>query len=729
MKSCIRFLKNFLLIFLFRNVLNIKVEEVRACIKEIIFSYYMRGKNIQYGPKEYYYPPEEATRHNLNHLSCYHFTNGVYLELINTTASGHFIGNYSEENIGSPEVVAYAKTNNENNLEMKYYAPTEPKKYKTIINPNFTTILSLMEIGDILIEPSHWMIVYDIIKDNNGNRIDAILIHSMSGIGQTYIRTKVPREKIIDPKGDEFRSEKYTIFFNGKLNSKFEGVEEATIVASNLSRYPVWGNMSTPQPRRNLYVILRVIQENEKGQAIYKYKENPNSFNYYYNSKYVYNDVIELTKNVLDRIKYKHLYIEKIVDKNTGSYVEIGEFLTYTIIIKNNGQENYKEDLIVTENLSPFVTYKLYYANKSNIYFEYNTKERKLIWNIGKLKAKEEIIINYIVKVTSGKPYDILENIGYVGNIPSSIVQNIIGINLNEDQKKSLKRNFLRLKNIYNGKKLINEIYRRSFDIDLKFDEFDITKLIINTNLSSMDTKTLYLNKSNEFYNTVINKYWASISAMKYTYIKGGQEVTIYNIKYTSSPFKGKLINERIDFLYEKTFKTGDILLYINRNDIVYTVENGKLNKNYITYENGEYAYIYIEGEGFVGINYGDDGIPNTKDDRNEFTAKYYKDNNLTMFENCKNITDELLEIGNLQTLLGKDYFVILRPSLYFNIPTVKITETSQSSVGNVVAIIIVLLLGILIVLCGLFILDKYLKMKKEGIAFNFANLKRHLLS
>ena len=32
-----------------------------------------------------------------------------------------------------------------------------------------------MEIGDILIEPSHWMIVYDIIKDNNGNRIDAIL--------------------------------------------------------------------------------------------------------------------------------------------------------------------------------------------------------------------------------------------------------------------------------------------------------------------------------------------------------------------------------------------------------------------------------------------------------------------------------------------------------------------------------------------------------------------------
>ena len=55
----------------------------------------------------------------------------------------------------------------------------------------------------------------------------------------------------------------------------------------------------------------------------------------------------------------------------------------------------------------------------------------------------------------------------------------------------------MRKKDEYSGLALINEIYRRSFDIDLKFDEFDITKLIINTNLSSMDTKTLYLNKSN----------------------------------------------------------------------------------------------------------------------------------------------------------------------------------------------------------------------------------------
>ena len=56
----------------------------------------------------------------------------------------------------------------------------------------------------------------------------------------------------------------------------------------------------------------------------------------------------------------------------------------------------------------------------------------------------------------------------------------------------------------------------------------------------------------------------------------------------------------------------------------------------------------------------------NTKDDRNEFNAKYYKDNNLELYVSPPdNTTEEMLEIANLQTLFGKDYYVILRPSLF----------------------------------------------------------------
>ena len=416
------------------------------------------------------------------------------------------------------------------------------------------------------------------------------------------------------------------------------------------------------------------------------------------------------------------MYIEKIVDKNTGSIVEIGDFLTYSIIVKNCGKEDYKEDLIVSENLSQFVNYEKYYSNSSGISFEYNKEDRKLKWNIGKLKAKEEKIINYTVKVISGNPYDIIENIGFVGNIQSSVVKNTIGINLNRKQKNSIIKSFDKLKKKYNGKKLINEIYKNSFGIDLEFDKFEITNLIINTNLNLTSHSTIYLNKSNEFHKAILNKCWSAIASSKYTYIEGGEEVTIFNEKGTQF-FKQFQKEERLDFLYEKTLHTGDILFYINHNDIVYSLEENQLNKNYITYENGEYAFIYIEGKGFLGINFGDDGKPNTIDDRNEFTSKYYKDNKLKIFENCENPSDEFLEIGNLQTVFGKDYYVILRPSLCFNITNI-LNEDNDSKAG----LIIVIILLILIVICGAFILYKYLRMKKEGIEFNFNNLKNNLL-
>ena len=113
-----------------------------------------------------------------------------------------------------------------------------------------------------------------------------------------------------------------------------------------------------------------------------------------------------------------------------------------------------------------------------------------------------------------------MENIGYVGNIRSSIVKNVIGINLNKKQKNAIKNNFEKLKNKYDGKILINEVYKQTFNIDLKFDVFDVTKLIINSNLASVGLSSLYLNISNEFYNFILNKFLSSLSKKNYTFIK-----------------------------------------------------------------------------------------------------------------------------------------------------------------------------------------------------------------
>ena len=112
--------------------------------------------------------------------------------------------------------------------------------------------------------------------------------------------------------------------------------------------------------------------------------------------------------------------------------------------------------------------------------------------------------------------------------------------------------------------------------------------MIINAKLDSVKIAQLYLNKSHEYYNFILNKCWSSLSKRKYAYINGGEEVTIFNEKF-SHIFPPDIM-DRIDFLYEKIFQTGDILYYINHEDIVYSVENNQLIKNYITYENGEYS-------------------------------------------------------------------------------------------------------------------------------------------
>ena len=109
----------------------------------------------------------------------------------------------------------------------------------------------------------------------------------------------------------------------------------------------------------------------------------------------------------------------------------------------------------------------------------------------------------------------------------------------------------------------------------------------------------------------------------------------------------------------------------------------------------------------------------NTKDDRNEFTAKYYKDNNLSIYEYYDNSNDEFLEIGNLQSLFGKDYYVILRPSLCYDFPDKN---------NNKMTIIFVIVFVAFVLSIGILILCKYFKMKKNGKEFNLINLKHELL-
>ena len=93
----------------------------------------------------------------------------------------------------------------------------------------------------------------------------------------------------------------------------------------------------------------------------------------------------------------------------------------------------------------------------------------------------------------------------------------MIGVNLDKNKMNLIKIKFDKLKRKYKGKKLINEIYREALNYNMRFDEFDITKLIINTKLELTQYKIVYLNKQNPFYNAVLNflKALKVITSMK----------------------------------------------------------------------------------------------------------------------------------------------------------------------------------------------------------------------
>ena len=391
----------------------------------------------------------------------------------------------------------------------------------------------------------------------------------------------------------------------------------------------------------------------------------------------------------MDRKDFSHLYIEKTVDKFNGNIVEIGETLVYKIIVKNKALKlNYTRDLFIVENLSENVDFQNYSTPNTIKSFEYNSIDRKLTWNIGQLNKGDEVIIEYSVIVTGESNNSLIISTGTVGNISSSTIKNVIGNNLGIYKQNAIKMAYNNLKNKgISGKELIDRIYNDTLGVELNLTRFNIADLIINNNSYSVLSRTLFLNTSHSFYNMVLNNYWSSISKRNYTYET--EKVKVYDLKdyiqYTDAEI-------RQDFIYPETFKTGDILIYTNYNDTIYTVINTTTNETIntsITYEDGEYAYIYIDGEGFVGVNYENDEVRK----RNEFTPKYYYEKNLTLFQNdsagygrtFKNGTYND-EIGNLQTLFGKDYYVILRPSLKIKY-SFKQRRLSGKSGGNLLKV------------------------------------------
>lgn len=466
-------------------------------------------------------------------------------------------------------------------------------------------------------------------------------------------------------------------------NSKYE--QESTKLGTNGLSYDSTGSIHKIELIRRIrpflfnntandYLYLALVRplavKNRTGNNKYIYSncDREKNANIYDLSKFHCSETelkdFAITNNAKSRMKYSNIDIDKTVTNEdgiiNGSEVELKDELVYKIKITNNSDSVYN-NLVVKEKVSEYVDI---------VENEGTLKDGTITWTVS-IPARSATTVTYKAKVknnTSNYGKEIVST-GSVDNIKTPPIKNKIAIGFSEEDKDKLMTAYVGLSaSTKSGLDFVDEVYSKAFGIDLKFNTLDIEDLI-NNDLKNNDPKTIGINANNRFSSLVYNNYYGALKFYS----------NVYNMKYwenswLSNAWNGTLVegrSERKDTIYKEHFETGDVLVFKNSNDPK-------------TSDDGVYAYIYLN-DSFYGIN---------KDSKNEFSTRRVVSN----------------ENPYLNTLLGKDNYVVLRPSYLINkLPEVEVPDTFMS-VNNLTTLLAIIFIG-----SGLGIFIKTINKKKEA--------------
>ena len=639
-------------------------------IQQTAYSYYMRGPNIQYNSMKgnlVFFPPEEATGQSTSYTVCSAFVKNVYYDMLGIKLPPYTdsLLEYGRQNVGNPEVILYGETRDHQN-NMRVY---NEKTGRLVNYTDMTTdqLLSYLKTGDILVYTGHAMLVYDLIYAENGDLVDARVMESVHGEGDCSIRTKISRDTYVGG-GSSFGNSNHLLYYNSRLNSLFDdGLLEGSIRLSTLKTVNVWKALDSNS--KNQFSVLRFLSVMD-GNLVLNYRGAEWS-----DRDHVF-EITSLSDKTMDRLKYPRLYIEKTVDAYAGSTVEAGGELDYTIEIVNRSGADYADEITVTENISPYAEYETYTATKAVI-FSREEESGPVCWNIGRLSSGERVVIRYRTALKKNAEGKTIESTGSVEHIPSATVRNSVQHPVPTGFPSALVSAYEELRDTDSGLSLIGRIYQQAAGTDLGLRELQLHTLVENTNLRSVQYGTVSLNEDHALYRAVLGRYWGAMTQRINTFHDA--EFFAFDLKYWQDRADP---DRRADTICEEHFRTGDVLIYSNTDDVVYRFSevSGTAEMSSVTPENGVYAYLYIEGRGFVGPNCGADGLQGSADDRIDFSPDYYRENGLSLFS-VSGVKDEsLLRYANYQTLLGKDYYVVLRPSLLL-FPAEEIEEETAQDV------------------------------------------------
>lgn len=326
----------------------------------------------------------------------------------------------------------------------------------------------------------------------------------------------------------------------------------------------------------------------------------------------------KLNSNSKARLNYPDLIVEKTATRSRYDTVGIGQTITYTIKLKNNGKSAYSNI-----NVSASVPDNTTYVSSDPKYV--SRTDDKVNWSVN-LNAGATETITYTVRIkddTSLVGKYITSNNDYVGGIKLNEINTLIGNPLSTKSVSNLQTNIQDLKDkTYNTtEEFINEVYNSKYvkigNIDSIINKYFTSKIVDITKMESSPITSDYFHGNKDTGNQTIYNLKKNLS-VKDMYINGLYG-GIYTVEENSSEF-----NELIRARYLKTadLRFGDILI-INDPDE---------------------KRMYLCGNG----------------SDKSFSLMTVQNNKVVM-------SGYDSSVAKLQSLIGQNNFIVIRPSLIMN--------------------------------------------------------------
>ncbi len=601
-------------------------------VQEVAKAFYLKGDKIQYegSRSNQFVAPEDITEQSSSYMVCSWFTFAVYynafgLVIPQTTSKINSYGKSYYGKTGHSDVVLFR------DLTTLSTSTADKKAFKS-------ELLTKLQVGDVITyfdsvkNKGHATLVYDFEYDATGNKTNAIILHSTSNWVKGI-------SKLTNGIG-----------WNSKAPNSITGIDEGTVQYIKLDSI-----INGAVGKKDYFTVYRPLAINKNNNRSYNRVACGGSGAIDKITCSSELSTFEQKTSSSARLQYPGIQIEKTVDAFNGNVVEPGDTLTYDIAITNNSNANY-QNISIIENIPSSL-------------ISADGGAAQLNWTIGTIRAGATYHHKYSVKVKEDESLEGQEIIstGSVAGIPSATITNTIGRNLNSEEKTAVVAAYNNLKNTYRGAELIDKIYETAMDYSLNlknaklwahhnksgnsanikngnincnpYYEASDSGALLKNQSGSYNGKNAMLNAQHKLAKNVLSNYY---SALVFTY----EDITSCSYKnvlpkfwsaYKDDPAAAEL-SDRATRVYPESLQTGDVLIYANTG----TTKEGE---DSVTHENGTYAFIWIEdgtgGGNFYGVNSLASG-----------TA-------LNMISGVNNGT-----ANSLQTLFGKDYYAILRPSL-----------------------------------------------------------------